>query len=135
MSPDPADLGTALTAPVLAGEVEEPEPGDRSRLSFLEHLDELRRRIIYSVYALIACCVLTFFYWDPMYRYLVGYFGENGGALIYNQPMSGFMMSLKISALAGVILAAPFIFSQLWLFIAPGLYAREKRVVIPFVLF
>jgi sec-independent protein translocase protein TatC len=49
--------------------------------------------------------------------------------------MAGFMFSLKLSALAGLFVAAPFIFSQAWLFVAPGLYAREKRVVVPFVLF
>lgn len=133
MSSDPSDLGPALAASEFAGEAE--EGSDRSRMSFLEHLDELRRRIIYSTYALVVCCVATFFYWEPMYRYLVAYFGENGGQLIYNQPMAGFMFSLKISALAGLILASPFIFSQLWLFIAPGLYAKEKRIVIPVVLF
>ena len=108
---------------------------DRSRMTFLEHLDELRRRIIYSLYALIACCVVAFFFWDPLYRYFVGYFSAYGGQLIYNQPMAGFMFSLKLSALAGLIVASPFMFSQLWLFIAPGLYAREKRVLIPFVFF
>jgi sec-independent protein translocase protein TatC len=65
---------------------------------------------------------------------MVVYFGSYGGKLIYTQPMAGFMFSLKLSALAGLILAAPFVFSQVWLFIAPGLYAKEKRVVIPFVL-
>ena len=54
---------------------------------------------------------------------------------MFNQPMAGFMFSLKISALAALIVAAPFIFSQMWLFVAPGLYAREKRVVVPFVAF
>jgi sec-independent protein translocase protein TatC len=108
---------------------------DRSRMTFLEHLDELRRRIIYSLYALIACCVVAFFFWNELYVYFVSYFSAYGGQLVYNQPMAGFMFSLKLSALAGLIVAAPFIFSQLWLFVAPGLYAKEKRVVIPFVLF
>jgi sec-independent protein translocase protein TatC len=108
---------------------------DRSRMSFLEHLDELRRRILYSLYALLACFGLTFWYWDRLFGYMVTYFQTNGGKLVFTQPMSGFMFSLKISALAALILASPFIFSQVWLFVAPGLYAREKKVVIPFVLF
>jgi sec-independent protein translocase protein TatC len=121
-------------APPLASEHVEVDD-ERSRMTFLEHLDELRRRIISSLYVLIACCVVSFFYWDPLYRYFVRYFSAYGGTLIYNQPMAGFMFSLKLSALVGLLVAAPFIFSQLWLFIAPGLYAREKRVVIPFVFF
>lgn len=106
---------------------------DRSRMSFLEHLDELRRRILYSLYALVATCLVTFWYWEPLYRYLVGYLGRHGGQLVFNQPMAGFMFSLKASALVGLLVASPFIFSQLWLFVAPGLYAKEKKVVVPFV--
>lgn len=108
---------------------------DRSRMSFLEHLDELRRRILYGLYVLLACCAVSLFFWEPLFHYFVQYFGENGGQLIYTQPMAGFMFSLKVSALAGLIAASPFLFTQLWLFVAPGLYAREKKVVIPFVFF
>ena len=110
-------------------------PVDGGRMSFLEHLDELRRRILYSFYVLIACCAVTLYFWDPLYVYYVDYFGANGGKLIYTQPMAGFMFSLKISALAGLGIASPFIFTQVWLFVAPGLYAKEKKVVIPFVFF
>lgn len=118
---------------VLDNEYDDEQIDDRSRMSFLEHLDELRRRILYSVYALFATCGVTFFFWEQLFHYFVRYFGENGGQLIYTQPMAGFMFSLKVSALAGLIAASPFLFTQLWLFVAPGLYAREKKVVIPFV--
>ena len=106
---------------------------ERSRMSFLEHLDELRRRILYALYALIACCVVTFYYWETLYAYFIRYFLTFGGELIFTKPMGGFMFSLKVSALAALIVASPFIFAQLWLFIAPGLYAKEKKVVLPFV--
>lgn len=114
---------------------EENESDDRSRMSFLEHLDELRRRILYSTYVLAACCAVTLFFWDPLFTYFVQYFGAQGGKLVFTKPMAGFMFSLKVSALAGLGLASPFIFTQLWLFVAPGLYAKEKRVVIPFTFF
>jgi sec-independent protein translocase protein TatC len=119
----------------FAGEAE--AEADRSRMSFLEHLDELRRRILYSIYALAVCFAVTFWFWSEMYGYLVQYFVHNapGTKLIYNQPMAGFMFSLKISGLAALIAASPFIFSQVWIFVAPGLYAREKRMAIPFVFF
>ena len=113
---------------------EEQEDDGRARMSFLEHLDELRRRILYSIYAIIAGCALTFYYWDKMYLYLTHYFKEQGGsALIYTAGSSAFMLSLKIGFFSGLLIASPFVFSQLWLFVAPGLYAREKKVVIPFV--
>lgn len=134
MSADPADAGHTIgSSEQFAGEVETTE-NDRSRMTFLEHLDELRRRILYSLYAIIAACLLTFWFVNDMYSYLTSYFQVHGGTLIYTQPMGGFMFSLKIAVLAALILASPFVFSQLWLFVAPGLYAREKKVVIPFVL-
>ena len=116
-------------------EQEQEQESDRSRMSFLEHLDEFRRRLLYSVYALCATCAVTFYYWQPIFNYLSHYLKAQGGQLMFSQPMAGFMFSLKTSALLGLIIASPFIFTQLWLFIAPGLYAKEKRVVIPFVFF
>jgi len=109
----------------------------QSRMGFLDHLDELRRRLLYSIYVLVGCCVVSFYYWDQLYRYYAHYFQQLGGnvTLVFNKPMAGFMFSLKLSGLAGLVVAAPFIFAQAWLFIAPGLYRKEKRVVLPFVFF
>jgi sec-independent protein translocase protein TatC len=130
----PGTPGPAFAADDPFDHTEE-ELDDRSRMTFLEHLDELRRRLIYAIWALAICFAVTFWYWEPMYRYLTTYFQANGGSLIYNRPTSGFMFSLKVSGVAALLVAAPFVFTQLWLFVAPGLYAREKRVVVPFVFF
>lgn len=132
---EPAEAGRVLSADEsfdgVLGVTEETD--ERSRMSFLDHLDELRRRILYSLYAVLAACAVTFYFWDDMFLYLAAYFQANGGQLIYTRPMSAFMFSLKVGALAGLLAASPFVFSQVWLFVAPGLYAREKRVVVPFV--
>ena len=129
MHSDPSvDDGRSLVADKL-----EEDQDDRSRMTFLEHLDELRRRIVYSLYAIIASCLVSFFFVNDMYNYMTLYFARYGGKLVYTEPMGGFMFSLKIAVLAGLILSSPFVFSQLWLFVAPGLYAKEKRVVVPFV--
>jgi sec-independent protein translocase protein TatC len=130
---DRADAGAAADADDIIGEESEPVD-ERSRMSFLDHLDELRRRIIYSLYALIACCAVTLYFWDDMFVYLTNYFRQYGGTLIYTRPMAGFVFSMKIGLLAGALLASPFVFAQIWLFISPGLYRREKRIAIPFVL-
>jgi sec-independent protein translocase protein TatC len=106
---------------------------DASRMTFLEHLEELRKRIIYSLYAVGAAAAAVFWFHSRIYDYLTTYFQENGGTLIFTQPMGGFMFDLKITLAAALIVAAPFVFSQIWLFVAPGLYARERRVVVPFV--
>jgi sec-independent protein translocase protein TatC len=132
LAPD-SQFGSAADPEAFVSDEDVPEEGDRSRMGFLEHLDELRKRLLYSVYALVACCALTFYFWKDLYTYLIKYFQANGGTLIYTEPLSGFMFSLKIGVLSGALLASPFIFSQLWLFVAPGLYTREKRIVIPFV--
>jgi sec-independent protein translocase protein TatC len=136
MAPDSTSSGSAAAdTEDLTRTVAHAEDDDRSRMSFLEHLDELRRRIVYSAYAVIGSWLIALFYWEPLYQFMVRYFGENGGRLIYTQPMAGFTFSLKITLLVAVIASSPFVFSQIWLFVAPGLYAREKKVVIPFVLF
>jgi sec-independent protein translocase protein TatC len=135
MTPPSAHLGPVLAHEDGFSETDEPVEDDRSRMSFLEHLDELRRRILYSVYALVICCLPTFYFWDTLFAFYVRYFSKYGGQLMYSQPMAGFTFSLKVSALAGALIASPFIFSQIWLFIAPGLYAKEKKVVLPFVFF
>jgi sec-independent protein translocase protein TatC len=110
--------------------------GVGARMTFLEHLDELRRRIIYSLYALAATCAVTFTFMDRIAAYMLRYFAAygtyHGGKLIFTQITEGFMFDFKVAGLAGLILASPFVFSQFWLFVAPGLYAREKRVVLPF---
>jgi sec-independent protein translocase protein TatC len=106
------------------------------KMSFLEHLDELRNRLIYSVYALVGGCLISFvfvrrtqdFIMQPLHE-LMG----NGQPLAYFGPGEGFMIMMKIGALGGLFLALPFIVLQLWLFIAPGLYSNEKRFAIPFV--
>ena len=114
--------------------------GAGGKMSFLEHLDELRRRLIISVYALVAGCVISFifvgrlqdFIMLPIAR-LVGD-GQTTEVLQILAPMGGLMLMMKIGALGGLFVALPIIILQLWLFIAPGLYANEKRFAIPFVL-
>ena len=131
---EPADGGRVLDVDESIGTDSE-SADERTRMSFLDHLDELRKRILYSLYALIVCCCVTMYFWEPMYIYLNQYFQSQGGQLMFSRPMGAFIFSMKISILAGLLIASPFVFSQIWLFVAPGLYAKEKRMVVPFVLF
>ena len=118
---------------------EEPQDDDGAggKMSFLEHLDELRKRLIASVYALIIGCVIGFafvgriqqFIMLPLYQLM-----PTGTKFMYTAPTEGFMLMMKIGALAGLFVALPFVILQLWLFIAPGLYSNEKRFAVPFVL-
>jgi sec-independent protein translocase protein TatC len=142
-TPPPPDSPYVQTAGLLRDDVEEePEEHDRSRMSFLEHLDELRKRIIYSIYALVGGCVVSFTFLDRIVTFVTapikvavsGPGNPLGGRMLISEPSEGFMFNLKIGLLGGIIAAAPFMFMQLWYFVAPGLYAREKKIVIPFVI-
>ena len=132
---EPADLGGVLGIDEDEVGTEAVSGDEKTRMSFLDHLDELRKRILYSLYVLIACCVVTLYFWEPMYIYLTQYFQAQGGQVVYTRPMGAFIFSMKISVLSGLLVSSPFVFSQVWLFVAPGLYAKEKRLVVPFVLF
>jgi sec-independent protein translocase protein TatC len=108
------------------------------KMSFLEHLDELRKRIVRSCLA-IAFGVLATFYWiQPIFNYILAPTRKAlppGVRLIYTEPGEAFSLYITVALIAGVVVAAPFIMYQVWMFIAPGLYSNEKRLAIPFVLF
>jgi len=113
------------------------EDDGKSRMSFLEHLDELRRRIIYAVYFLIAGTVIGFVVVDYVQDFLLRPLQAaipNGGKLIATEVGELFMFKLKLAFLIGLLVALPGVLLQFWLFIAPGLYAKEKRYAIPFVM-
>ncbi|MGE3841805.1 MAG: twin-arginine translocase subunit TatC [Vicinamibacterales bacterium] len=108
------------------------------KMSFLEHLDELRKRLIVSVSSLLIGFVVGLVFIDRIFAFIMRPLQAvvpNGGKLIYTEPTEAFMLYMKIAALVGLFLAAPVILYQLWLFVAPGLYAHEKRLAIPFVFF
>jgi sec-independent protein translocase protein TatC len=111
------------------------EPGE-GRMTFLEHLDELRKRITHAVGGLLVGFILAFVFinriFDFVYLHLVA--AVPSGKLIYTEGPEMFMLWIKIAALTGVLIASPYIMLQVWLFIAPGLYAKEKKFAIPFVL-
>jgi sec-independent protein translocase protein TatC len=107
-----------------------------AKMSFLEHLDELRKRLVTSAIALGVGFLISFAFIGRLFEFIMVPLQQmlpKGGTLIYTEPMEAFMLYLRVALLVGVILAAPVILWQFWLFVAPGLYAREKKFVIPFV--
>ncbi|MFH1036019.1 MAG: twin-arginine translocase subunit TatC [Pseudomonadota bacterium] len=107
-----------------------------AKMPFLEHLGELRTRLIYSAYAVMGAFIVAFVFKEQLYdvlkRPLEPYL-PSGAKLIYTSPAELFFTYMKVSLLAGVIVASPVIFYQLWKFIAPGLYEKERKLVWPFV--
>jgi len=115
------------------------EPGQDTggKMSFLDHLDELRRRIIYSVVGVAVGFGAAFFWLNDLFTFIFKPMQAvlpAGQHLIYTEPGEQFFLMFKIGLMAGLILASPIVLSQVWLFIAPGLYSREKKLAIPFVL-
>ncbi len=106
------------------------------QMSFLEHLDELRRRIVHSLLAIAGGILIAFFFIDRISDFLLGPTRRvlpAGSKMIYTQPGEAFSFDVQIALIAGVILASPIIAYEVWMFIAPGLYANEKKLAIPFV--
>ena len=107
-------------------------------MSFLEHLDELRKRLIHCAVALVAGVFVSFFFLDRFFNFVFVPLQATlppGGTFITTEAPEYFMLYLKVGLLLGFFIALPYIVFQLWLFIAPGLYSHEKRFAIPFVLF
>lgn len=108
------------------------------KMSFLEHLDELRKRIVNSAIAIGVCVVIGFAFINRIVDFILAPTRNAlppGVKLIYTEPGEAFSLYVRIGLIIGVVLAAPLIMYQVWMFIAPGLYSNEKRLAIPFVLF
>src|SRR5713226_2813830 len=118
-----------------------PEEDDESAgasMSFLEHLDELRKRIINACLAIAVGVLVGFAFINRIVDFILAPTRKAlppGVKLIYTEPGEAFSLYVQIALIMGVVLAAPFIMYQVWMFIAPGLYSNEKRMAIPFVLF
>ena len=109
-----------------------------AKMSFLEHLDELRKRIVNSALAVGVGILISFTFISRIYSFLMAPTMRQlpaGSRLIYTEPGEAFSLYIQLSMIVGAIIASPFILYQVWMFIAPGLYSNEKRMAIPFVAF
>lgn len=109
------------------------ERADLPGMSLMEHLDELRRRIIHSAAYLIAGFAVAWIFRIQLLHFLQAPLLKIGKSLVFTHPMDALNLYLYVALLAGAIIASPFILYQVWLFIAPGLYQKEKKFVIPFM--
>jgi sec-independent protein translocase protein TatC len=116
-------------------------PARQSRsMSLLAHLEELRKRIVFSVIAVLVGFLSCWSFADRIFglmqQPIVGALRHHGiaGGLVYLNPTEPFNLYLEVALVGGLFAASPFVFYQLWLFIAPGLYRTEKRYVLPFLL-
>jgi sec-independent protein translocase protein TatC len=125
------------------GRPKEPDHGELGNMSLWEHLSELRKRLIIVVIAVVVGAVVSWFFYGhivefmlrPYHHFLSAHEQKNisNGQLVISGPLEGFTTRLKVSVYAGLAVASPVIFWQLWRFITPGLHKNEKRYVLPFV--
>src|SRR2546422_441710 len=110
-------------------------PADLPTMSFLEHLEELRKRLLRSVFAVAGAFALCLMY----ARHILDFFLSplqpflHGQKPVFLELTEPFMLYMKVAFLAALFLASPFVLYQLWAFIRPGLYPRERRYAIPFI--
>ena len=123
---DPAEaIGKARAAVTERAEL----PG----MSLMEHLEELRRRIVHSAIYLAVGFLAAWAFHDRLVGFIQAPLVKIGKNLVFTHPMDPLNLDLQVSLLGGAILASPFILFQVWLFIAPGLYQKERRFVVPFM--
>jgi len=118
-------------------EPRETPPRDPDKMSILEHLEELRTRILKAGVAIVVCVGVTWAFSDRIYSFLVIPAQKalpEGVKLAYTGIADPFILYMKVALLSAAFLASPFVFTQFWLFVSPGLYRNEKKWVIPFVL-
>jgi len=108
-------------------------------MGFLDHLEELRKRIIYSIIAIAIGCGASWKYAENIYAIIQRPITEAlqheglSAKLVFLNPTEPFNLYLKVAGMAGLFIASPFVLYQIWCFISPGLYRNEKRYVLPFM--
>lgn len=111
---------------------------DETRAPLLDHLIELRTRLVRAVMALAVGFAVCFYFADEILGFLVqplkNAFPQGEGQLIFTKLPEVFFVELKVGLFAGFMVSFPIIANQLWAFIAPGLYAREKKAFLPFLI-
>jgi len=112
---------------------------DETRAPLMDHLIELRRRLIWSFLALGVAFGVSFYFAGQIFGFLVqplieGFGGPGEGRLVYTKLYEAFFTEVRVALFAAFFLAFPIIAIQLWAFVAPGLYAKEKRAFLPFLI-
>ena len=106
------------------------------KMPFLEHLGELRKRIMWSLVAIIGGLLIALNFTDRLMKLVRRPFEQAvpGQKLVFVTPTEAFWVYMKVALIAGCVLAMPFVLYQIWAFISPGLYGHEKRYAVPFVI-
>lgn len=114
----------------------------RSTMTMIEHLGELRRRLMVSLTAFLLISIVAFIFYEPLLEFIrqplckvpPELLGDQGCNLVFRRILGGFLFRLKLTALAGLCLTSPVWLYQVWAFITPGLTVKEKKYAVPFAI-
>ncbi len=123
--------------PELPDEMDE-ESEELPRMTLLDHLDELRKRLFASVVAIFVAFIGCWYFSPPIFHWLQKPILDVLAAddkLAFTDLAGPFMLYIKVALLSAIFVASPFLLLQLWLFLRPGLYQRERRLAVPFIVF
>jgi sec-independent protein translocase protein TatC len=126
-----SDLTTELQA-----DTQKPEENEPGKMSFLEHLDELRKRLVHVAAYIAVGFLASWFFSKHIYNFLAVPITKSlpaGTKLAYTNPTDPFIIYMKVAFIAGIFLTIPLTLYEVWKFIAPGLYRKEKKYVVPFL--
>ncbi|MBI3706096.1 MAG: twin-arginine translocase subunit TatC [Proteobacteria bacterium] len=128
----------AQQAETVANDPSTPEDPDNHKMPLLDHLIELRQRLIYSVVAFLACFLAAYYFAQPIFDFLVEplkkvYEGQSGRRMIFTAPTEAFFTYVKVAFFTACFVSFPIIAAQIWAFVAPGLYRNEKKAFLPFL--
>ncbi len=113
-----------------------PPEGEEMEMSFFDHLEELRWRIIRSLLAVVVCAIGLWIWIEPVVEHVLLAPARNQNITLINlRPFGQVILFMQVAFFGGIMLAMPYIFYQIWKFIAPGLYKKEKRYVAGIVIF
>jgi sec-independent protein translocase protein TatC len=116
-----------------------PDPENEVKASFWDHLSELRTRLVRALIAIAAGMAIVGYFSEKLFRWLMDpvlqALPPDQRALHYTSSLEPFFVYFKVAMYGGIFVAAPVVLHQIWLFVAPGLYKREKKLVVPFLFF
>jgi len=123
----------------MAEETQDRDEVEDHKMPLLDHLIELRTRLVYSIAAFFVCFVVCYYFSGDIFNFLVRplakvWEGQTGRHMIFTGVTEAFFTYVKLSIWGGLCLAFPVIATQLWIFVAPGLYRTERKAFLPFLL-
>lgn len=111
---------------------------DDKKMPLIEHLVELRQRLLYSILAFLGAFIFAYYFHQPIFNFLVEplnrvFEGQEGRRMIFTAPTEAFFTYIKVAFFTACAISFPLVANQIWLFVAPGLYRNEKDAFLPFL--